>query len=210
MAHLLFVSYEISPITPGGVGTFVAGAVAALLRDGYRVTLLLDVAPNEFEAWQSEACRRISGHERIHSFRVQDLCSDLVEQRDDFPSEAHWKSFQFAHSLRAVHARIPVDFAEFIDYCGAAYYSLVGRLAEPAAYPTRIAVRLHNTIEIIDRRVGNEFQPFRTHDYALERAAIGLSDMVLTPGLRYWHEEAASLYPIANERVQLSKFPPFA
>lgn len=204
MAHIAFASYEVSPVTPGGVGTFVAAITAALLRDGHRVSLLLDLNADEFAAWQQRAPIPSRDLERLHSFRVHDMCAGLTRTPDEFPSVGHWKSFQFAHCLRSLHARMPVDLVEFFDYCGPAYYSLAGRLAEPAAYPARIAVRLHNTIEVIDRRVGNAFRPFRVHDYALERAAIGLADMVLTPGLRFWQDEAASLYPVSPERVRLS------
>ncbi len=158
------------------------------------------------KSWRGRDVKRIAGHERIRSFHLEALCGDLRATKGEFPSEAHWQSHRFAHGVRAIHLVTPVDFAEFVDYCGTAYYALLGRAAEPGAYPTRIAIRLHNTIEIIERRVGNDFGPVRTHDYALERAAIALADVVLTPGPRYWREEAAELYPLAEGRVQ-SSFP---
>lgn len=204
MSHILFISYEINPVTPGGVGTFIASITSVLLRDGHRVSLLLDIGEEEFAAWQQYDAVAPDCRARLKSFRVHNLCETLAEQADEFPSVAHWKSFQFAHCLRVLHAQMPVDLVEFVDYCGPAYYSLLARLAEPAAFPARIAVRLHNSIEIIDRRVGNAFQSFRTYDYALERAAIALADMVLTPGMRFWRDEAESIYPLPEWRVQPS------
>ena len=204
MSHIVFISYEINPVTPGGVGTFIASVTSALLRDDHRVSLLLDIGEEEFAAWQQYDAAATIGRDRLKSFRVHNLCETLAEQADEFPSVAHWKSFQFAHCLRILHARMPADLVEFVDYCGPAYYSLLARLAEPAAFPARIVVRLHNSIEVIDRRVGNAFQSFRTYDYALERAAIALADMVLTPGMRFWRDEAASLYPLPEWRVQPS------
>lgn len=204
MAHIFFASYEVSPATPGGVGTFIAGIIKLLLEDGHRISLLLDIPEEQFEKWRRQYSTELPNHDRLHSFSLTSLCAGLKRDRTDFPSDAHWKSYQFAHALQAIHARTPVDFAEFFDYCGVAYYSLIARAADPLAYPKRIAIRLHNTIEIIDRRVSGDFASFRTHDYMLERAAIGLADLVLTPGLRYWNDEAKGLYPIADSRVQPS------
>lgn len=205
MSHIVFASYEIAPTTPGGVGVFVSAVAEALLRDGHRVTILLDVGETEFDLWIKKDSKLIFGHACIRSWRVEDHCQDIGSDRDAFPSEAHWRSFRFAHALARMHAEIPLDFVEFFDYCGAAYYTLVARAAEPHRYPSRIAVRLHNTIEIIDRRVGAAFERFRVHDYALERAALALADIVLTPGQRYWDDEASSLYAkVDATRVQCS------
>lgn len=205
MAHIVFVTYEIAPTTPGGVGVFVAAMAEALLRDGHRVTLLLDISAGELARWTDTDSRTIADRTCLRARRVEDDCHDIGVGRDAFPSEAHWRSFRFAHALAKLHAEAPVDLAEFVDYCGAAYYALIGRAAAPSQLPPRIAVRLHNTIELIDRRVACDFAPFRVHDYALERAALTLADLVLTPGQRYWDEECANLYPaVALERVQPS------
>lgn len=206
MAHFLFASYEVNPTTPGGVGTFISGIIELLLQDGHRVSLILDIPQEQFEIWKGRDSLKIGKHEHLTSLHLSALCADMREGRDSFPSDAHWKSFQFAHAVRTVHGRTPVDFAEFFDYCGVAYYSLIGRAAHSAAYPRQIAIRLHNTIEIIDRRVSSDFASFRVHDYMLERSAIGLADLVLSPGARYWEDEAAALYRIDRSRVQ-SSFP---
>lgn len=205
MSHTVFVSYEIAPTTPGGVGVFVSAAAGVLLRDGHRVTLLLDLSEGEFDRWTAIDSSSLDARALLRSRRVEACCADIGTGRDAFPSEAHWRSYRFAFALARLHAEAPADFVEFVDYCGAAYYTLVGRAADPARYPPRVAVRLHNTIEIIDRRVAGDFAPFRVNDYALERAALALADVVLTPGQRFWDDEAASLYPAVDPaRVQIS------
>jgi glycosyltransferase involved in cell wall biosynthesis len=207
MPHIVFVSYEIAPTTPGGVGVFVAAAAEALLRDGHRVTLLLDISERDFVQWTDINAVSLEGHTGLVSRRVDALCDDIDADRATFPSEAHWRSYRFAYALAKVQAQAHVDFAEFFDYCGAAYYSLVCRAAVPSRFPARIAIRLHNTIEIIDRRVAANFPPFRVNDYALERAALALADIILSPGQRFWAEECASLYSISTRRVHLSFLP---
>jgi glycosyltransferase involved in cell wall biosynthesis len=205
MAHILFVSYEIAPTTPGGVGVFVAAISEALLRDGHRVTLLLDISESDFDRWTNKDSLTLQGGVGLRGRRLADYCGDINVDSDAFPSEAHWRSYRFAHALARLHAQTPIDFVEFFDYCGSAYYTLVQRSAEPWRFPARVAIRLHNTIEIIDRRVAGNFESFRTYDYALERAALALADLVLSPGQRFWEDECASLYPsVAPHRVQLS------
>jgi glycosyltransferase involved in cell wall biosynthesis len=184
---------------------FIAAATEALLRDGHRVTLLLDLPESEFVRWTGIDSSTFEQRVCLRGWRVDDCCKDIDIGRDAFPSEAHWRSYRFAYALAKLHAETPVDLAEFFDYCGAAYYTLVTRAAEPTRFPSRIAVRLHNSIEIIDRRVASDFAPFRVYDYALERAALALADLVLSPGQRFWDKECASLYPAVNaERVQVS------
>ena len=39
MKHYVFATYELHPVTPGGAGVLVAGAVRSLVRAGHRVTV---------------------------------------------------------------------------------------------------------------------------------------------------------------------------
>lgn len=205
MAHIAFISYEIAPTTAGGVGVFVRSIVEALLRDGHRVSVILDIPAAQFEQWERTDSAELPNRACLRSMRVDQVCEDIGTDREAFPSEGHWRSRRFAHALAKLHAAVPVDFAEFFDYCGSAYYALVLRASEPDRYPARIAVRLHNTIEAIDRRTASEFAHERLYDYALERAALSLADAVLASGQAFWDAECASLYPnIHRNRVQTS------
>lgn len=206
MAHLAFVSYEVAPTVAGGVGVFIAAAAALLPKDGHRVSLLLDIGAEAMARWVEKDSKKIDPSGLVKSIRVADLCEGMPVDRGDFPSDAHWQSYRFSYAVAKLHARSPIDFVEFVDYCGAAYYTLVRRSAEPECFPPRIAIRLHATIEVIDRRVAAEFQSFRTTDYALERASLAMADVVLSPGRRFWEEECASLYPnVDRRRVQESR-----
>jgi glycosyltransferase involved in cell wall biosynthesis len=205
MPHITFVSYEIAPATPGGAGVFVSWATQILSSEGYRISLLLDVDRHSFHRWTNQYAPKLDGHPFIRSFRVDDLCESLDADRSCFPSEAHWRSYRFACALRKVHETTPIDFVEFFDYCGAAYYSLVLRAAYPDRFPARIAIRLHLTIEMINRRVASDFESYRLFDFALERAALGLADLVLSSGERFWREECAPVYPFVEpDRVHMS------
>ncbi len=205
LVAIAFISYEIYPTTPGGVGAFVTATTRMLLRNGHDVALILDLSTAEFRAWtQSHSKRVIDGSGTLQSYQADDLCADIELARENFPSEAHWKSYRFAWCLKKVHLKQHLDFAEFIDYCGAAYYSLIERAHHPDAFPGRIAIRLHNTIEVIARRTESSFEDFRLADFALERAALAMVDVVLSSGQAYFDEEIATLYTIDRRRLHLS------
>ncbi|MEL7172784.1 MAG: glycosyltransferase, partial [Pseudomonadota bacterium] len=98
-------------------------------------------------------------------------------------------------ALKALSSTTPIDMVEFYDYCGPAYYSLAE--AGQGGMPP-VAVRLHNTVELIARRVRSPLDPDRLLQFGMERAAIAGADMLLAPADAYFREEILALYPEAS------------
>jgi glycosyltransferase involved in cell wall biosynthesis len=199
-----FASFEIYPTTPGGAGVFLDAAARQILEDGHELVLVLSLAREEFDKWCHVDSRRLPNSGRVTNYRLADLCSDIDLGPGNFPSESYYMSYCWAWALRKISSENPLDYFEFFDYCGPGYFSLVQRLTETRGYPKRIGVRVHGTIEVIDRRVANAFANHRVFDYALERAALRLADVALAPGSSYYEDEVQSLYgPHFRDRVKI-------
>src|SRR5207302_487251 len=113
------------------------------------------------------------------------------------------RSIRFADALAQVERRERPDVIEFFDFTGPAYTSLVRRLFRgTTAAP--IAVRLHNTLELIDHFAPTRaFDRDRYHLHALERASLALADVVLTPTRTYFDAHCAR-YAVDPRRVRVS------
>lgn len=204
MLHFCFFSFEISPFTPGGVGTYITSIAIRLSSLGNKVTIVLDIDKNTFQrVKESSSCQSIDSN-RIEFLLLSDLISEDELSRDQFPSDAHWKSYQFMVAAELVHSHDKVDVLEFVDYCGAAYYSLLRRSEAPEKLPRHILIRLHNTIELITKCSSFSFYNSRVFDFWLERASIALADRILSPGIRYLNELVNPLYDIPENRVIIS------
>lgn len=204
MSHYCFFSYEISPFTPGGVGTYISSVAVRLTELGHKVTLVLDIDKENFRRCVEGVRNQSINSARLEVLLLSDVVSADSYSRDQFPSDAHWKSFIFAKAAELIHAKNPIDILEFVDYCGPAYYALLRRAAEPKSLPRNIVVRMHNTIELIDKCAGSNFLQSRVFDYWLERTAIKLADRILSPGPRYWSDVAAKLYDVPVDRIIIS------
>ncbi|MET0370819.1 MAG: glycosyltransferase family 4 protein [Sphingobium sp.] len=94
-------------------------------------------------------------------------------------------------ALEKICHRHPIDLVEFYDYCGPAYYFLGSNLDQPPP----VAVRLHNTIELIARKIRSEFAAERVVQFSAERLSMLGADMILSPGEKFLSREIRPLYP---------------
>jgi glycosyltransferase involved in cell wall biosynthesis len=204
MRHFCLFSYEIFPFTRGGAGTYITSVSIRLLEMGNTVTLVLDVDENTFQRIVENTKNQAIKSGKLEFKLLSNIISIDSAPRQNFPSDAHWKSYLFSLAVESIHAHTPIDVLEFVDYCGPSYYTLLKRAATPHKYPQLIVIRMHNTIELIDRCASSNFLQSRIFDYWLERTAISLADRILSPGLRYWNEVAARLYSVPTERIVIS------
>lgn len=204
MHHFCFFSYEIFPFTRGGVGTYIASISVRLVALGHKVTLVLDIDEETFNHCLESTRNQSTESSRLKFMRLSSIVTQEAAPRENFPSEAHWKSYLFSKAVESIHKQEPIDILEFVDYCGPAYYTLIKRAAAPHTMPKNIFVRLHITIEMIDKCASSNFSQSRIYDYWLERTAITLADRILSPGYRYWKDFAAKLYNVPSERVIIS------
>ncbi|MGF1454274.1 MAG: glycosyltransferase [Alphaproteobacteria bacterium] len=199
-----FVSLEIYPATPGGAGILLYHTACRLLEDGYTVVLLLDISEEAFRRLTTSDSLSFPHSERVHILHVDALASESFRLPAVFPDTELKRSARIAAAVDVLLQRFAIDLLEFYDYCGPAYYALgLARMRE-----TRTAIRLHNTVELIDRRTRHGPAPERAYHYALERAQIAGADLLLTPGPAYFAEEIRPLYgPLLDGRRVLSSPP---
>lgn len=203
--RVCFVSLEIYPTAPGGAGILIRHTANVLLRDGYEILLLLDIAVHQFKLFRDEHRLAYPFPERVHAFSVSELCGDVEGDAPRGPDDEYGRSIRISRALEVLLSRERIDLVEFYDYCGPAWHFL----ATPHAAKTRTAIRLHNTIELIDRKVRNPLSRSRLFHYAMERGQIALADGLLHPGPRYFAQEIVSLYPEARDGRQLDSSPVF-
>lgn len=211
MRTICFVSYEIHPTTPGGCGVLLHHAAELLLRRGRRVIFLLDVPRADFERFDRHDRAAFSSAGNCRAYDVQELAADMpAETREAIPSVPMFRSFRFAWALRKLLEREPdIDYVEFFDFCGVAYYALLDRLFGPSRPRGPVlGVRLHGTIERIDE-VGAtrcwDLERYRL--YAYERAALRLAETVLTPTPGFYQAYYQGRYAVPPERVVVSQSP---
>lgn len=213
MSVICFATYEIHPTTWGGCGVLLHHASERLLRAGHEVIFLLDIPIAYFERFNWEDRERFTNAHLCRAYHVDTLCEEEFSfSPEDVPGTAAWKSLRFAHALRTIEQHEHIDFVEFFEYCGPAHYALAERLFE-GSNPERprsriVGSRLHNSIELIDRHgATNNMSADRFALYALERAALRRSEVILTPTPTYFEAYYRDEYRLDPRRVVVSQSP---
>lgn len=198
---IAFVSLEIYPATAGGVGILLHHTIRYLLKNGYEIVLLLDVQPEEFEKFDKRDRMEWENGHNLHVYSVAKLCSGKTLPDARVPHPEVVRSARIALALEEVCTLHRVEMVEFYDYCGPAHAFLATTLVERPA----VAVRLHNTVELIARKIRSRMEPERVVQFAAERMSLRGADLVLSSGKRFFDWEIAPLYPeIDRSRVHMS------
>jgi glycosyltransferase involved in cell wall biosynthesis len=183
MSRICFASYEIHPITSGGCGVLLHNSAHVLLSQGHEVIFLLDLPEFEFNIFNQQERLKYPHHENCKAYLVETLCKEfLVHHRDDFQSEFEWRAFRFYLAARWITKNVQPNHIEFFDYCGVAYYTLAAKLAGIDFQSTIISIRLHTSLELIDRE-----QPSNIHNleryimFGMEHQALRLAETILYP-----------------------------
>lgn len=211
MSTICFITYEIHPTNRGGCGVLLHHAADILLARGHHVVFLLAMPRHEFEQFLTRDRLALSNPHLCRAYHLDELCADFTLAPDQCPTRPVWEAARFAHAWARLSTLETIDFAEFFEYCGVSYYALTRRLfaPEPAA-PRRpvLGSRLHNSLEIIDR-VGStrNLDLARYHLYALEHAALRLSEAILTPTRTYFDEYYRDAYSLPPAKAVVSQSP---
>lgn len=185
MPSICFVSYEFFPTTWGGCGVLLHNLCVELLKNGYRVFLLIDVPREYYEKLRDVDCHSLPSPENFSVFLVEDLAVSKYRSTD-FRTTFEWDSFRFFKAADALQQSHEIDLFEFFDYCGSAYCSLNAKLAGLSFKSSGIAIRLHNSLEVMDANESNTVHNFaRYRAFALEHSALSKADYILSPSKRY-------------------------
>ncbi len=208
MSRICFVSYEIHPSTWGGCGVLLHHAAEILLARGHEVVFLLDIPRHEFQRFDAKDRLALPHAEHCRAYLVEDLCKGFRFRRAEVPNEFQWKALRFAHALAKLAEQERFDWIEFFEYCGVGYYAMVERLYGRGPRAGVLGLRLHNSLELIDRHEATKpVDRPRYEMYGLERGAIDLAEAVLSPTRTYFEEYYRDLYELGPERVAISQSP---
>lgn len=151
MTALVFISTELSPFTPGGIGR-VLHNILRTLSDADRarsVVLLVDtvVNPEAFAAvfpnvrllqldTTQDASRYANGHRVPPDWAFSD-------------TRWHWRSASVMLALESLAQEVPIEYVEFPDWGGLAFCTLQERRFNGLLPGACLAVRLHSTHTVV-------------------------------------------------------------
>lgn len=172
-----FVTYELSPGTPGGAGVVIAGLAEALARSGAKVHVIADMPDADLDRYR-EHLRRAS----LPTLKLHPIAT-LTEAPPAAGTTIFMaKSLAFRDAVYALGRREELDVVEFFDYAGAGFSTLALRQQDDALERTAVVVRIHGTLGSIDLACGVcDPDLERLSMYQQERWAMALADAVLTP-----------------------------
>lgn len=201
LKHLVFPTYELHPVNPGGAGVLLAGAVRLLARAGHRVTVLCAFDDAKVERARALFALEPLGPGRVDLVALGSLESDPPPSGDVFEVNSE----RFARGLERLAEAGPIDYVEFPEYAGMALATL--RRHRAGFLPrTLVALRIHGSLEFIDRAEGVAPDSARLGMWNMEREALELADALLSPsdalGRHY-----ASTYGLDVRRLVVSPPP---
>src|SRR5689334_1372922 len=123
MSHVCFVTEELYPVTSGGAGALIYNSIRVLKQRGHQVSILLDVSREVFERAAGIFTAQAAEAPVDRLYSVSELAHDLPPYGDQaFGEWYYWRSHRLFWALRKVVQQAPVDFVEFSDFYGPAYF----------------------------------------------------------------------------------------
>jgi glycosyltransferase involved in cell wall biosynthesis len=196
------------PTARGGAGVLIHHAADRLLAAGHEVVLILGIPASYVRQFMDQdrhthLCRP----EACRAYCVDELCADLPFSVANVPCAFQWESLRWAHALAKVRERENLDYVEFFDYCGAGYHAFTHRLYTKTAETSPVlGIRLHNTLELFDRHASIK-NADRMILHGMERQALALSEVVLSPSKTYYERYTHDLYKVEPSRIVVSSPP---
>lgn len=195
MARLCFASFEIFPTVKGGAGVLLHNVARLLLSQGHEVLFLLDLTVEEFQRFDQVDRLELPNSQACRAYRVEQLAGMLPFSPGDFRSVFEYRSYRFHKAASQLCKIESPDLIEFFEYTGSAHTVLCAKVAGLNYADTHIAVRLHGSLELIDRQ-----QPGSIHGidrylmYGLERHALRLAETVVYPSQAFLEQAYLPIY----------------
>jgi len=192
MSKICFVSFELHPVTRGGCGVLLRQSAKVLLERGHQVVFLLDMPKKFFNLFNPDD---FSSSQDCVAYHVEELCTDIPLSQRDFPTLFLWNSYRFHWALAKVNAKHHLDFVEFFDYSGPAYYTIASKIAGLAYERVHLAVRLHSTNELLYIHTpAPQVSPEWYLMYGQERHALRFAETVLSASSTFLEEGIKPFY----------------
>jgi glycosyltransferase involved in cell wall biosynthesis len=195
MTKICLVSFEIHPLTVGGCGVLLHHSARLLLSQGHEVIFLFDMDRKVFDNFVEAELPNYPNPQNCRAYHLETLIQGEGLPVSAFKTHYEYKSYQFYLAAGKVNKTEKPDLIEFFEYCGVAYYALNAKIAGLDFIDTHLTIRLHNSMELIDRQ-----QPDNIHGldryvmYGLERHALRCAETVLYPSISYLNDEYLANY----------------
>lgn len=177
MKHVAFVTYELHPVNAGGVGVFLAGATRLLVRDGWQVSIIADMPEHELSASRRLYELENVGTGAVRFFGAEQLAGPPPQASSVYRSRAE----RFRRAIAELHRLHPIDLLELPEYAGIGVAVLEQRKRAGFLRGTRVVVRIHGSLELIDLAEHTTAEAERREMYLLERDGLRLAETVLAP-----------------------------
>ncbi len=202
LTHVVFPTFELAPINPGGAGVLVSAAMRTLAQAGLRTTAVCAFPVEEVALANQFFASSAAPRGALRAIGVSELAPALPAAATDYEAN----SLRMAAALQALAKQEPINLIEFPDYTGLGAATLRARAAGMFPAEIRLTVRVHGTLGAIDAAEGVVADEGRRRMHAEEAWALAYADQVMVPtvdvGLQY-----AARYGIAPDRLLVSPPP---
>ena len=169
--NLAYVCREVSPITGGGIGTYIANVAKMMVSRGHRVTVITDFlgeTPRDLELF---------GEVRF----VQPKEFD-EERLGDFMCEHQAYAFRVYETLLDLNKQESFDVIEFPEFRGEGFACIRAKRTLNAFENTRLIVKCHTPVSLI-REINDDYfyQPRHEMDIFMEDYSALHADLVTSP-----------------------------
>ncbi|KAI3650620.1 hypothetical protein MP228_004101 [Amoeboaphelidium protococcarum] len=233
-----FITYEMYPVTihGGGAGVVINGLVLDLIKKGHDVVIIGDFDQQLLRDWMVHFYKVVPADQQkgqIHIRHVPSLLEQYKVQYKDVNNQEEeeqqygpqslvikksssiflLKSRMFAMATHLVNREIPLDMVECFDYVGVCYELLRAPSSEENSYlpqTTTIAVRVHGTIQLIERAENKEVSvnppSERSIMYVMEHFTMSAADLVIVQ-TEFFRKRISKNYNFDHKEIVLGRAP---
>lgn len=176
MPRICFVTFELSPFTGGGIGTWLANSLKTYDTADCQYEVLYygqqRISHVEFEA--------IYPSVKLHS--LDDLhYPHPPKLHQEFDSVRVWQSYSIMRKLQGLESLSgPFDVIEFVDWAGPGYFAIQQKKLGRNFLQTDLNVRLHGSEEMLRQYEGRRWAQENLQISDLEHQAIADADHCVT------------------------------
>lgn len=187
----------------GGCGVLLHHSARVLLAQGHEVLFLLDLDDKSFQQFDQVDRLHLPNPQNCRAYQVSTLVQGHNILPYTFISYYEYKAYQFYVAARQLYNLEQPEVIEFFEYCGVAYHALSAKIAGLDFAAAHLTVRLHTSLELIDRQQSSLIQGIdRYIMYGLEHQSMRLAETVLYPSKAYLEKAYLDYYgPWFGDRI---------
>jgi hypothetical protein len=186
--RIVFVTFELFPITAGGIGRAIYNMVKTVsAEDRHRISIVLvsDLKPG------SRVPFELNGIDIVFA-DINDEHGLTCDEATNPPrwafdnTEWHWRSFVALRALRELNSRQKISYVEFTDWGGLGYCTVEQKKAGLDFHDVVVSIRLHGPHGVL---LNTDRYAVTDHDlniFDIERKALRDCDLVIAQTRPYF------------------------